>query len=639
MKIALAGNPNVGKSTVFNALTKMNQHTGNWPGKTVSNARGKFTYKNEEFEIYDLPGTYSLQTHSLEEEIARNFICNENPDLTIVVCDATCLERNLNLVLQILEITSSVIVCVNLMDEAKKKKIKIDIKKLHNVLNVPIIPMSARKKQGLSELKEAIYNEKWKNQKGYKVRYSDSIESYLKQIEEDKKIHLRHEQVNYLKENLTNYPDIDDDMLTSSIIKKAEDIKNQVVSLEDKQYKKRDLKVDYFLTNPKTGIPVMLLLLFLIFFITIKGANIPSDFLFNLFAKIEIFLKDTFSFFPPWLSDLLLSGVYRTVSWIVAVMLPPMAIFFPLFTILEDLGYLPRIAFNLDRCFKKCCTCGKQALTMCLGFGCNAVGVTGARIIDSKREKLIAIITNSLVPCNGRFPTLIMIISIFLVGSNSSILSSLVLVLLITLSVIMTLLVSKILSKTLLKGMPSSFALELPPYRRPQVLKIIVRSIFDRTLHVLARAIVVAIPASLVIWLSTHIYIGESNILMLLSNFFDPFGRMLGLDGVIIVAFLLGFPANEIVFPLIIMNYLKTGTIAPLTNLVAIKQLLIANGWTIKTAICFLIMVLFHYPCSTTLLTIKKETGSIKWTVLAFVIPTFIGIVLCFLTTIFANIL
>lgn len=473
MKIALAGNPNVGKSTVFNALTKMNQHTGNWPGKTVSNARGKFTYKNEEFEIYDLPGTYSLQTHSLEEEIARNFICNENPDLTIVVCDATCLERNLNLVLQILEITSSVIVCVNLMDEAKKKKIKIDIKKLHNVLNVPIIPMSARKKQGLSELKEAIYNEKWKNQKGYKVRYSDSIESYLKQIEEDKKIHLRHEQVNYLKENLTNYPDIDDDMLTSSIIKKAEDIKNQVVSLEDKQYKKRDLKVDYFLTNPKTGIPVMLLLLFLIFFITIKGANIPSDFLFNLFAKIEIFLKDTFSFFPPWLSDLLLSGVYRTVSWIVAVMLPPMAIFFPLFTILEDLGYLPRIAFNLDRCFKKCCTCGKQALTMCLGFGCNAVGVTGARIIDSKREKLIAIITNSLVPCNGRFPTLIMIISIFLVGSNSSILSSLVLVLLITLSVIMTLLVSKILSKTLLKGMPSSFALELPPYRRPQVLKLL----------------------------------------------------------------------------------------------------------------------------------------------------------------------
>ncbi|MCI8567813.1 MAG: ferrous iron transporter B, partial [Bacilli bacterium] len=380
----------------------------------------------------------------------------------------------------------------------------------------------------------------------------------------------------------------------------------------------------------------MLLLLIVVFYITIIGANYPSDLLFSMFNSFEGPLISFFNFlhFPTFLTDALVLGAYKTLGWVVSVMLPPMAIFFPMFTILEDSGYLPRIAFNLDRCFKKCNACGKQALTMCMGFGCNAVGVSGCRIIDSKRERLIAILTNNFVPCNGRFPAIISIITMFFVGfsTGASLLKVFFLTAVILLGIFTTLFVSNILSRTLLKGEPSSFTLELPPYRKPQYLKVIIRSIMDRTLRVLLRAIVVALPTGLVIYLFANVNIEGTSILLHLSNFLDPFATIIGLDGVILLAFILGFPANEIVVPIIIMSYLSTGVMTDFTSLVDLKQLLVDNGWTTLTAICTILFSLMHWPCSTTCLTIKKETGSLKWTLLSILIPTICGITLCFIT-------
>ena len=396
-------------------------------------------------------------------------------------------------------------------------------------------------------------------------------------------------------------------------------------------------KEHVFPASPQMSIAIMLILFLFVFWITITGANYPSELLSNFLFSLEEPLYNILSFLPDFIRNTIVYGGYRVLAWVVSVMLPPMAIFFPLFTILEDSGYLPRIAFNLDRFFKKCNACGKQALTMCMGFGCNAVGVTGCRIIDSKRERLIAILTNSFVPCNGRFPMIIAIITIFFVGLNntftSSLLSALLLVLVICFSVFITLIISKILSKTILKGMPSSFILELPPYRKPQYLKVIIRSIIDRTLYVLGRAIVVAIPAGIIIYILSNVYVGSSSILTICTNFLDPFADLLGLDGVILFAFILGFPANEIVVPIIIMAYMKSGVLIEYESLASLKEILVNNGWTTLTAINFIIFALIHFPCSTTLLTIKKETKSIKWTILSFIIPLFVGISLCFIVT------
>lgn len=685
--IAVAGNPNVGKSTLFNALTGMNQHTGNWPGKTVSNARGSCKYKGKNFVFVDLPGTYSLMSNSTEEEIARDFVCFGEPDLVVVVVDATCLERNLNLALQILEITKNVIVCVNLMDEARKKKIIIDLDELSLQLGVPVIGTSARSKSGLEDLKNEIYELAVNKKKTYgtNIEYNEKIEkaiSKLKPIVEsliDNKLNSRWLSIKLLDMNVKLHRtlnkfllfdimenqeikqtlkeinreffvggfnlDLLRDEIVSNIIQKAQRVYEISVKLQDKKYTQLDRKIDKLLTSKLTGIPIMILLLFVVFWITITGANYPSDLIADGLFFLQDKLVELFETIgvPQWLNDVVVLGIYRTLAWVVSVMLPPMAIFFPLFTLLEDSGYLPRIAFNLDKFFKKASAHGKQALTMCMGFGCNACGIIGCRIIDSPRERLIAILTNNFVPCNGRFPTLIAIISMFFAGVIAlpyrSFVSTLLLTGTIIIGVFMTFLTSNFLSKTILKGMPSSFILELPPYRRPQIGKVIIRSIFDRTLFVLGRAVLVAAPAGLLIWLMSNIFIGEMSVLSYCSNFLDPFARLIGMDGIILMAFILGFPANEIVMPIIIMSYLCTGTLTNFESLEELHLLLVNNGWTWLTAVCTMLFSLMHFPCGTTCLTIKKETGSLKWTAVSFLLPTIIGILTCFLVASFARIL
>lgn len=677
-----------GKSSIFNALTGMHQHTGNWPGKTVSNASGTYTYQNKDVLLIDIPGTYSLMSNSQEEEIARDYICFEKPDVMVVVVDSTCLERNLNLVYQTMEITSNVIVCVNLLDEAEKKGIKIDLEELSNLLGVPVVGTIARKKKTLKNListidkvatkeiipkannvkyipviedavdiiEKVVYDKLENNDKNLArwitlklidgdEKIISTIESYLKiNLKNDKEIALKlnEAKILLLKNNIgeNNFRD----NIVSSIILNAERVNKKVCEYKNSKYRERDKKIDKILTSKKFGIPIMLAFLGVIFWITITGANYPSTILSNFFNFIQEKLYILFEYWnaPDWLTGVLVTGMFQTTGWVISVMLPPMMIFFPLFTLLEDLGYLPRIAFNLDRCFKKCCGTGKQALTMCMGFGCNAAGVVGCRIIDSPRERLIAILTNAFVPCNGRFPFLITVAMIFVGGYFSgmfqSFVATLVVLVVILLGIFLTLAISKILSKTILKGVPSSFILELPPYRKPQIGKILIRSIFDRTLFVLGRAISVAAPVGIVIWLLANVTIGDLSILSYIANFLNPFAKLIGLDGYILTAFILGIPANEIVLPIILMSYMSTGSLVNLEDTYSIGQILIQNGWTLLTAINVMIFTLLHFPCSTTLITIKKETKSMKWTLLSFALPTVCGIIICFLTTLIYNV-
>ena len=697
--IALAGNPNVGKSTVFNELTGLRQHTGNWPGKTVVRAEGAFVHEGKRAKVVDLPGTYSLLAGSVDEEVARDFVLFGRPDVTVVVVDATRLERNLNLVLQVLEITDRVVVFLNLVDEARRHGIAVDPAKLERELGVPVVQGIAREGVGIDNLISAVHEVALGTHSGSAIRVEQHtaevevaldelvpvIQDAFPEVPNARWVALRllnadeavegavqsgelgqlsHDESGalveiapaearhrVLKKGMSlrwSLPSDFQDVVTGRAYEVAEQIaaRVQVRGLK-KVGLAFDRKMDEWLTSRIFGFPLMLFILATVFWITIEGANIPSSLLATALIDNGHSALKALSLgigIPWWLDGLLLDGVYLATAWVVAVMLPPMAIFFPLFTLLEDFGYLPRVAFNLDSLFRKAGAHGKQALTMCMGFGCNAAGVVATRVIDSPRERLIAIITNNFSLCNGRWPTQILIATIFIGALAPSQLGGLIsagaVVGIALLGIVMMFLSSWILSRTVLRGEATSFSLELPPYRPPQVWQTLYTSIIDRTLIVLWRAVIFAIPAGALIWLISNISLNGVSLAHHAVGWLDPAGLILGMNGVILVAYVVAIPANEIVIPTVLMLTVLTGGFAmgegagvmfELDSVGATGDLLRAGGWTLLTGVNLMLFSLLHNPCSTTIYTIYKETRSTKWTAVATIMPLAMGLIVCFL--------
>jgi len=698
--VALAGNPNTGKSTVFNALTGLRQHTGNWPGKTVARAEGGFHAGDSDYKLVDLPGTYSLLATSFDEEIARDFILFGKPDVTVVVVDATRLERNLNLALQVLEITDRVVICLNLVDEAERRGLTVDHRRLARDLGVPVVPTAARYDKGLDELIQAISEVAsgavvckplrvggrspqlrravttlvakieeelpgLPNQQWVALRLLDGDERLFEAVRSGELLHLRDDFSEPAGEKADHEPDAEailalaselrwqvgpdfHQALMEGIYTEAARLESRAVTRSDEQPRfDLDRTIDRLVTSRTFGIPIMLALLTLVFWITIAGANVPSGMLATLLIdNVWVWLRDGAASLgvPWWISGFFIDGMYLATAWVISVMLPPMAIFFPMFTLLEDFGYLPRVAFNLDRSYSRAGAHGKQALTAVMGFGCNAAGVIATRIIDSPRERLIAIITNNFSLCNGRWPTQILIASIF-IGSLApaylgGFLSALAVVSVAVLGILLSFMTSWFLSRTILRGEVSTFHLELPPYRPPRVLQTLYTSLIDRTIYVLWRAIVFALPAGAVIWLISNIEVADVSLAHHLVGLLDPLGVLIGLSGIILLAYVVAIPANEIVIPTILMlTVLVTGMAGftdgagimfELDSTTATAQVLQAGGFTLLMAVNLMLFSLVHNPCSTTIYTIYKETGSAKWTAVASLLPVAMGLAICF---------
>ena len=572
--VALVGNPNVGKSTLFNRLTGLRQHTGNWPGKTVDIAQGKTCRLGTEYVFVDLPGTYSLEGASEDERIAAEYVTSAAADCTVVVCDATCLERSLILTLQVLQRNPNVVVCVNLIDEATRHGYLLNEEKLSALLGVPVVTTSAGQGTGLERLMDTI----------------------LEQTQ---------------KKTVADLPRWDDCIQDASRICRA-----CVTGCTAKQ-EELTRKVDRLLVSRRFGAPLIFLILLGIVWLTVWGANYPAMLLERLFNIGYHCLSQWLSGLPWWLYGVLVDGLYATCARVIAVMLPPMAIFFPLFTFLEDIGYLPRMAFLLDPCMGRCGGCGKQALTLCMGLGCNAVGVMGCRIIDSPRERLNAILTNAMVPCNGRFPTLILLGSLFFPEAGAA----LVVAACVALGVVGAMAVSGVLSKTVLRSQPSTFLMEMPSFRRPRLGKILIRSLLDRTLFIAGRTLKVAAPAGVLLW-----FLSSTSLLGAAAKLLDPVGLVLGMNGVILLAFVFCLPANELLIPVILMAVTNAQN---LQSAAGISTQLLHTVMTWQSAVCTMIFTLFHWPCATTLMTIHRETGSAAKTAAAFLLPTAVGCMLC----------
>ena len=650
-KACFIGNPNVGKSSLFNYLTHSTEHTGNWTGKTVACASSKFVYKDTLWEVVDLPGTYSLNYESEEEGIASGYVLQKDYDLAIVVVDASNLERSITILFEVLDVTNKVILCVNLIDEAEKMHLKIDKELLQQRLDVPVIFMSVKKGIGIEELCEEMNH--YEEREMFHVVHDKKIVHFLEKMQE-----TRDEAPGILLQTLSN-TELVDAMnfsskelsmirfykryitryeILSSYYQYSSSCISGVISRKEVKEKKEDSLLNKLFTGRFTGFLMMTLLLFFLLWLTIFFSNIPSDFLMNFFSSFEPFLFKVLSFLPDTIVDPLIFGGYRTLYWVVSVMAPPMLIFFPLFSLLEDYGVLPRIAFNLDQPFAKCGSCGKQSLTMCMGLGCNAVGVTGARIMENKKMRILAILTNAFMPCNGRFPAMICMIQMFFITDHSifgSLKAAAILCGIILCGIFLTFCVTKLCNYFLFKEEKAMFIMELPTFRKPKIISTIVTSIKDKAFDVLKRAMIVSFPAGLLLFFASNISIFGTSIFGWITEFLTPFGQFIGVDGVILLSFLFGLPANEIVIPVMLLGYLNSNSLVSYDSIETLKSILVLHGWDTLVALKFLILSLCHFPCATTLITIKKETNSTFYTILAFLIPTIIGLGLCVLVTVF----